>query len=59
MKTFTERKQIQLVPIAERYKHIQPNPQLPNFAAIIEGVDLTQPLTEEVKQELRQALLDF
>ncbi|MDK1685050.1 TauD/TfdA dioxygenase family protein [Acinetobacter terrestris] len=59
MKTFTERKQLKLVPIAERYKYIQPKPQLPNFAAIIEGVDLTQPLTEEVKQELRQALLDF
>ncbi|PHS70175.1 MAG: taurine catabolism dioxygenase TauD [Alcanivorax sp.] len=32
---------------------------MPNFAAWIEGVDLTQPLSEPVKEELRQALNDF
>ena len=59
MKTFTERKQIELIPIEQRYKHIQPKPQMPNFAAVIEGVDLTQPLSKAVQDELRQALLDF
>jgi len=59
MPKYTERKEIQLIPIAERYQHIRPKPQLPNFAAIIEGVDLTQPLSEAVKYELRLALLDF
>ena len=32
---------------------------MPNFAAWIDGVDLTQPLTEPVQTELRQALWDF
>lgn len=47
------------IPVAERYRHIRPVPQLPNFAAHIEGVDLTRPLSPEVRQELYQALLDF
>lgn len=56
---FTQRQQIEPIAIAERYQHIVPKPQMPNFAAVIEGVDLTQPLSEAVKAELRQALLDF
>jgi len=50
---------LKLINIARRYKHIQPVPRMPNFAAWIEGVDLTQPLSEPVKAELRQALWDF
>jgi taurine dioxygenase len=49
----------ELIPIATRYQHIRPVPQQPNFAAHIEGVDLSRPLSPEVKQELYQALLDF
>lgn len=49
----------ELIPIASRYRHIRPVPQQPNFAAHIEGVDLSRPLSPEVKQELYQALLDF
>lgn len=45
--------------IEGRYRHLRPVPQLPNFAARIEGVDLSQPLTEPVRAELYQALLDF
>lgn len=42
-----------------RYRHIRPIAQMPNFAARIEGVDLSRPLAAEVKAELYQALLDF
>ena len=52
-------KPLKLINIAKRYKHIRPVPRMPNFAAWIEGVDLTQPLTEAVAAELRQALWDF
>jgi taurine dioxygenase len=34
-------------------------PQMPNFAARIEGVDLTKPIPGAVREELRRALLDF
>ena len=47
------------IDIAARYQHIRPIPQQPNFAAHIEGVDLTRPLSAEVRRELQQALLDF
>ena len=50
---------LKLINIAKRYKHITPVPRMPNFAAWIEGVDLTQPLSAPVKAELRQALFDF
>ena len=50
---------LKLINIARRYKHIRPVPRMPNFAAWIDGVDLTQPLTEPVQTELRQALWDF
>ncbi|MBB3102771.1 TauD/TfdA dioxygenase family protein [Azomonas macrocytogenes] len=49
----------QLIPIEERYRHIRPRPQLPNFAAHIDGVDLTRPFSDAVRAELYQALLDF
>ncbi len=51
--------ELTLIDIAQRYRHIRPVPRMPNFAAWIEGVDLTQPLTEPVQAELRQALNDF
>lgn len=47
------------VSVDDRYHHIKPLPQLPNFAARIEGVDLTKPLSPAVRSELYQALLDF
>ena len=50
---------LKLINIAKRYKHISPVPRMPNFAAWIEGVDLTKPLSEPVQAELRQALFDF
>ncbi|MFT4047323.1 MAG: TauD/TfdA family dioxygenase [Solimonas sp.] len=46
------------IDIAARYRHLRPQPQLPNFAAKID-LDLTQPLSEDVQRELYQALLDF
>lgn len=52
-------KPMKLINIAKRYKHITPVPRMPNFAAWIEGVDLTQPLSQPVQAELRQALFDF
>ena len=50
---------LKLINIKRRYKHITPVPRMPNFAAWIEGVDLTQPLSAAVQAELRQALFDF
>mgnify|MGYP001551719883 FL=1 len=50
---------LKLINIDGRYKHIRPVPRMPNFAAWIEGVDLTRPLSEPVQAELRQALFDF
>lgn len=47
------------IDIEGRYQHIRPVPQMPNFAAYIDGVDLTRPLSEPVRAELYQALLDF
>jgi len=46
------------VDITNRYQHIRPLPQLPNFAAHID-IDLNQPLSADVQRELYQALLDF
>ncbi|MFG1478355.1 TauD/TfdA family dioxygenase [Xanthobacter sp. V4C-4] len=48
-----------LVDTEASYRHIRPVPQLPNFAARIEGVDLTRPLPPEVRAELKRALDDF
>jgi taurine dioxygenase len=50
---------LKLINIARRYKHVRPLPRMPNFAAWIEGVDLTRPLSAPVQAELRQALFDF
>jgi len=52
-------KPLKLIDISKRYQHITPVPRMPNFAAWIEGVDLSKPLSNEVKKELRQALFDF
>ena len=52
-------KPLKVINIARRYKHITPVPRMPNFAAWIEGVDLSKPLTTHVQVELRQALFDF
>lgn len=48
-----------LIDIKRRYKRITPVPRMPNFAAWIEGVDLTQPLDAATCQDLRRALDDF
>lgn len=37
-------KALKPINVARRYRHIRPVPRMPNFAAWIEGVDLTQPL---------------
>jgi taurine dioxygenase len=50
---------LKIINIGRRYKHITPVPRMPNFAAWIEGVDLTRPLSKAVQAELRQALWDF
>ena len=50
---------LKLLDIKRRYKRITPVPRMPNFAAWIEGVDLTKPLSAAVCQELRRALDDF
>jgi taurine dioxygenase len=50
---------LQPVDISNRYRHIRPIPQQPNFAAHIDGVDLSRPLSADVRRELHQALLDF
>ena len=49
---------VELIDIRARYRHIRPQPQLPNFAAKID-LDLARPLSAEVQRELYQALLDF
>ena len=52
-------KALKPINVARRYRHIRPVPRMPNFAAWIEGVDLTQPLGAALQKELRQALWDF
>jgi taurine dioxygenase len=52
-------KPLKLIDIKRRYKRIKPVPRMPNFAAWIEGVDLTRPLDAETQTELRRALDDF
>lgn len=47
---------VEPVDIVNRYRHIRPRPQQPHFAALIGGVDLTRPLPDEARRELRQAL---
>jgi taurine dioxygenase len=59
MSTLKSLPSIAPIDIAQRYRHIRPLPQQPNFAAHIEGVDLSRPLSADVKRELYQALLDF
>lgn len=50
---------VKAIDLAQRYQHIRPSPQQPNFAALIEGVDLQRPMSIEIRRELYQALLDF
>ena len=45
--------------IDQRYRLIKPRPQRPNFAAIIDDLDLSRGLSEELQIELKQALSDF
>ena len=52
-------KPLKTIDITKRYRHIRPVPRMPNFAAWIEGVDLTKPMNQAVQKELRQALWDF
>ena len=52
-------RELELIDIPARYHHIRPVPRMPNFAAWIEDVDLTQPFSPQVEAELRQALDDF
>ncbi|MGV6477113.1 TauD/TfdA dioxygenase family protein [Azotobacter vinelandii] len=49
---------VEPVPIEQRYRHIRPRPQMPDFAAEVD-IDLSRPLDEPVREELRQALRDF
>ncbi|UFQ98954.1 TauD/TfdA dioxygenase family protein [Pseudomonas wenzhouensis] len=49
----------QAIDIESRYQHIRPRPQMPDFAAVIDGVDLTKPISSAVQEELYRALLDF
>ncbi|MGY0491010.1 TauD/TfdA dioxygenase family protein [Streptomyces sp. WG-D5] len=41
------------------YKLFEVNPLTPHFGAVLSGVDLTRPITEELAEELRQALLEW
>ena len=52
-------KPLKVKSLSKRYKHIRVVPRMPNFAAWIEGVDLTRPISNVVRQELRQALFDY
>jgi taurine dioxygenase len=47
------------VDIAGRYVRIRPTPRMPDFAAWIDGVDLTRPIDDGTAVELRRALADF
>ncbi len=55
------RKRIHYDPVnlAARYEHLQVTPRMPNFAAWIDGVDLSKPIPARIRRELRQALWDF
>src|SRR5690349_12804854 len=50
---------LEMIQTEGRYKDIGVEPRMPNFAAWVRGVDLTKPLSDAVKGELRQALWDF
>jgi len=47
------------IDVATRYRRIRSVPRMPDCAAWIDGVDLTRPLDDEVRGELRRALDDF
>jgi hypothetical protein len=46
---------LKLINISRRYKHIKLVPRMPNFAAWIGAVDLTQPLSAPVQAEFAQS----
>ncbi|MGW1179959.1 TauD/TfdA dioxygenase family protein [Streptomyces drozdowiczii] len=50
-----------LAPGAEpvTYRQVGISPLTPHFGAVLDGVDLTRPITEELAEELRQALLEW
>jgi hypothetical protein len=52
-------KPLKLINIKRRYKRMVLAPRMPNFAAWIEGVDLTRTIEPAVADELRMALDDF
>jgi taurine dioxygenase len=47
------------IDLDKRYHLLQIKPRMPNFAAWVEGIDLTATITEPIAAELRQALADF
>jgi len=49
----------QPVDTAHRYARLRPTPRMPDFAAWVDGIDLTQPIDEDTAAELRRALADF
>ncbi|MBO1333621.1 TauD/TfdA family dioxygenase [Streptomyces sp. VRA16 Mangrove soil] len=50
-----------LAPGAEQtdYRLVEVSPLTPHFGAVLGGVDLTRPITDELAEELRQALLEW
>ncbi len=44
------------MPHAEEFKHIQAKPLHPTFGAEVSGVDFSQPVPDDVFQELWQAV---
>ncbi|MFB6677423.1 TauD/TfdA dioxygenase family protein [Streptomyces sp. NPDC056390] len=50
-----------LAPGAEQvtYELLEISPLTPHFGAVVGGVDLTRPITDELADELRQALLEW
>jgi len=50
---------LQATEVATSYRHFEPRPMMPGFAAELHGLDLDGPLSAEVKDELRRALLEF
>lgn len=44
---------------ARRYERMAPRPRMPGFAAWIDGVDLTRPIEDATRAELRRALAEF
>ncbi|WP_338701885.1 TauD/TfdA family dioxygenase [Streptomyces sp. Q6] len=41
------------------YRQFEVSPLTPHFGAVLGGIDLTRPITDELAEELRQALLEW